>query len=715
VERPISAAPGLSSSRAALAPRGGDWLQLGAEQSDRLGRIACLVVIFTAVFVLASWAFALPLVWMISPGKAVMQPSTALCFLLLGLAILARFRSMPPRRAVVTPVIASVLLAYSLALLLDYGSPHAWASLGWLFPDVPFGEHGVVGLMSPTSAVNFGLLATALLLQDRPWRGLYPTEALALGTLVLPLLTALGNVFAYDILYELVAYSSMAIGSSLLFGLAVLAFLRARPDRPLARLLFGDSTGGQMTRRLLPIVFFLPLLLGWLRWKAQQWDWFDLGFGLALNITLSVGIMVAVVLVMARWVDREASARLEAISALAENEARLHRVLQLQQSLLQQRLASDDSINAVLAQVAETVAADGAVLEFIEGDAMVYRFASGSLAPFVGLRLGFAQSLSGKVAREGGSALCLDTASDPRVDAAACRRAGVGSMVLAVLPGPEESRVVLKAVAARAHAFGEADRMAIQLLAATVSASLARISYESQIAARTTELERSNAELQRFAYVASHDLQEPLRMVTSYLELIEKRYAAKLDQDGHEFIRYAVDGAARMKKLIADLLSFSRVGTRGRPLLPVDPDSSLDRALANLQLQVGETGARIERTPLPRVVADADQLVQLFQNLVSNALKYRGGRPPVVRISAAQEGGIATFAVADNGLGIEPQYFERIFIIFQRLHADPKISGTGIGLALCKKIVERHGGRIWVESTPGQGSTFHFTLSVTKD
>jgi len=236
---------------------------------------------------------------------------------------------------------------------------------------------------------------------------------------------------------------------------------------------------------------------------------------------------------------------------------------------------------------------------------------------------------------------------------------------------------------------------------------------ERDLTERTSELERSNAELEQFAYSASHDLQEPLRMVGSYVQLLRDRYRGRLDSDADEFIDFAVDGAVRMKRLINDLLLYSRAG-RGQSIGRVESGEALDWAVANLALRFSESGATVIRAEMPPVMADASQLGQLFQNLIDNALKFRAEAPPRIEIGAERRGDLWEFCVRDNGIGIDQRHAARIFQMFQRLHSSADYPGTGIGLAVCRKIVEHHGGRIWVDSEASQGTAFRFTIPAVE-
>ncbi len=260
--------------------------------------------------------------------------------------------------------------------------------------------------------------------------------------------------------------------------------------------------------------------------------------------------------------------------------------------------------------------------------------------------------------------------------------------------------------------LAQAERIGAQI-AGTIANSFAYEKLEAaqgELEKTAAELRRSNQELEQFAYVASHDLQEPLRKIASFCNLLESRYASQLDDRASTYLHYIVDGAMRMQALVNDLLLYSRVTTRGQEFAPANMDDVMQEAQANLDVAIAECEAQVSCDALPAVFGDAPQLVRLLQNLIGNAIKYRGEAPPQVHLAAAKERDEWVFSVRDNGIGIAPEYAERIFVIFQRLHTREEYGGTGIGLAVCKKIVERHGGRIWVESAEGAGATFRFTL-----
>ena len=284
------------------------------------------------------------------------------------------------------------------------------------------------------------------------------------------------------------------------------------------------------------------------------------------------------------------------------------------------------------------------------------------------------------------------------------------SVVLAPLIYRGELFGVLNARSLELNAYKEEDAEMLSRVASQITPAIANSLLYADIVRAQDDLARSNSDLEQFAYAASHDLQEPLRTITAYLELVKERYGDRLDDTAHEFMDFAIDGAERMQRLITDLLEYSRVGTQGRELEPVNCTRIMDSVLESLNEAIKSQKARVDCSPLPIVNGDEAQLARLFQNLIGNALKFTGDAVPRIQVWAELQGDDWVFSVKDNGIGIAPDYQERIFGMFARLHSRTEYSGTGVGLALCSKIAQRHGGRIWVESEVGSGSTFRFNI-----
>jgi len=324
------------------------------------------------------------------------------------------------------------------------------------------------------------------------------------------------------------------------------------------------------------------------------------------------------------------------------------------------------------------------------------------------------EGIVGRIATESRPLMFSDIESDPSYLSVARGAIGqrLGFRSAGGLPITVKDRTVgvVYVYGRRVREFSTRDIELFSAIGAQIGFALENSRLFGELSNKAAELERSNSELQNFAYIASHDLQEPLRMVASYMQLLSRRYKGKLDSDADEFIRFAVDGAQRMQSLINALLSYSRVGTQGKAFELTDCEKVLDGTLASLKKAIEESDAEITRGALPTVMGDPAQLGQLFQNLIGNAIKFRNHGRPAVRIAAERRGKEWLFSVADNGIGIDAKYAERVFVMFQRLHSKDDYPGTGIGLAVCKKIVERHGGKIWVESVPGAGSRFYFTI-----
>ncbi|QLK27255.1 PAS domain S-box protein [Natrinema zhouii] len=411
---------------------------------------------------------------------------------------------------------------------------------------------------------------------------------------------------------------------------------------------------------------------------------------------------------------RDISPRKEAEQTLTEKVVQLESV-----SYLGRRALENADIDDMLEKTTELVTAaldaeyatvfehdaagpDGAVLRLRAGTG--FDVADGETTPAAG-------SIAAAALADGGPVVIEDLESDPRFDGPSLvPDRDVRSGITVTIGPTADPWGVLDVYDTDRREFADHDVDFLESVATIIATAIERQGYERRLNETVSELEASNERLEQFAYAASHDLQEPLRMISSYLQLIESRYAAELDADGREFIDYAVDGANRMSEMIDGLLEYSRIDTQGDPFEPVDLDAVLADVLTDLQMMVEQSDAEIAVEPLPEVQGDSRQLRQLFQNLLSNAIEYSGDKSPQVDVTAEQRGRNWEISVRDDGIGIDPDDQDRVFQVFQRLHTREEYDGTGIGLALCRRIVERHGGEIWVDAEPGEGSTFTFTI-----
>jgi PAS domain S-box-containing protein len=529
--------------------------------------------------------------------------------------------------------------------------------------------------MAITTAIIFSLFGCVLILLGRGGpRAAGLGHGVLLPVAVMTYQVLVGYLFGVQGFYEWLHQGVTLNTGIALCALCVAAFC-ARPDTWLMNVFAGDEAGGSMARRLLPALLILPLVVGWLRLYGERAGIFGSEVGVALVAVADTLCLLSLVWLSAKSVSRTDRRRHRAEETLRESEERFR-------LLFQQAAVGIKQLDPT-----------GRLLEVND-----------KLCDILGY------------SREELLHLALADITHP--EDLAREQAKLARLLAREIPSYSiEKRCLRKdgrVIWVRATSSLPAAGSAKTPWWITVDEDITARKQAEEALRRTAEdLARSNKDLEQFASVASHDLQEPLRMVTGFVELLAKENQGKLGSNADTYIEYAVDGARRMRTLIDDLLAYSRVSTRGRQFEDTDATEALRYALANLHTAIGEAGGEVTHGPLPTVKADGTQLTQLFQNLVGNAVKFRSKEPPKIRVAARREGGDWLFSVADNGIGIAPEFQDRIFLIFQRLHTRREYPGTGIGLAICQKIVERHGGRLWVESGAGQGATFYFTLPYT--
>jgi signal transduction histidine kinase len=690
-------------------------------------KVASGLVVAIGGTVLLGWIFKFELVQPM-PSTARMNPITAWAFILAGasLWLLGEAETIPKmksqnRRRICGMILAGLVALIGVVKMSDYVFGFGFHIDQFMFPDKLEGlGDSPLNEMAPNTALNFFLCGLALLLLDVETRsGFRFGQVFVLTAGLIALLALIGHGYRVLSFYRFGGAIPMALETAIAFTAFCLGYTAVRPKHGFMIIITSPSTGGAVARRLLPMAIIIPWVLGAVLLAGEKAGYLERAFGVSIFAVSSIVIFTGLI-----WWNAK-------LLYLADLErARAARRLAVQHNatrVLAEATNWADAAPRILRALGETLGWQAAMLWRFDQPGGMARCAESWSAPQASLEefieisrntpLAKRPCLPGGGACGSGQAAWIPdvTADQTFVRRAAAIKAGLhGAFCFPIQLGQEN----FGAIECFSRDVQTVDETLLEMLVGLgnqISQFIERARAQEQLKETTANLERSNIELQQFASVASHDLFEPLRMVISFLQLLAQGYSAKLDKEAQEFIGFAIDGARRMQALINDLLAYSRLDVRGRLLEPMASEKALAAAIANLKVAIEESGATIAHDPLPRVKADDVQLTQVFQNLIANALKFRGATPPRIEVGVSRNDSEWTFFVRDNGIGIDPRDFDRVFVIFQRLHTRKEYAGTGMGLAICKKIIERHGGRIWVESGPGKGSTFFFTLPVIKE
>jgi len=622
--------------------------------------VAAIAAILAGACGIAAWWLGVPAMAGALGPMPPMRVSAAVCLLLGGVSLLARREPLASGAAAAMFAVATGTLAeyaahrsFGFDTLLVFAQGPAFAGVPMRMP-----FNAAVSMM----ALGFGLSAMRC-----PRRGVrIAAEVLAVAALLIVVFAAVTLIV--DEHTHVSRYISMVPATSAIVVLLAAGILARVPDGWCRARITSRNADGVMLRRM-PVILLIPVGVAWLRIRGQELGLFNTPFGISVQILATVTLLCAAIFWGVSAVERELRIRFAAVAALEESEER-------------QRLAVEGSRIGM----------------------WFWNLTTGTLVWTPRCREIFGLSPSDPVDFSIFESR-LHPDDRPKMNAAVEAswrdRTDFNTSYRALMPDGTS-----RWIGALGRTWYDASGVPQRMMGVVQDID------EQQ---RTVDaLARSNADLERFAYIVSHDLQEPLRMVASYVELLRRRYAGQLDADADDFIGFASEGAQRMKRMLDDLLAYSRVSRDSSIAVPVDVNDAVNDCVANLRLAIDESRAIIRRGDLPPVIANAAQLGHVLTNLVGNALKFRNGHDPLIRIAGERDGAWCHYTVADNGIGIEPRHFERIFLMFQRLHLRGEYPGTGMGLAIAKRVVEQHGGQMWVTSTPGVGSTFHFTLRAAE-
>jgi PAS domain S-box-containing protein len=627
----------------------------------KFSQLLCLLVGVLGFVVILGWIVDLDSVKSILPNMATMKFNTALCFILSSLALyLLQTQRLNPHTSLIARTLAAIVLLFVTATLCQYLFNTNFHIDQLLVTDTDTLPENYPGRMSVGTALNFILVAVSLIALDTEvGKGRRPAQVLALLGILISGAAALGYLFGVTT-FRLQIFSSMALNTAALFVIFGIATLLARPNSGIMQRAISDQIGGRMARIMIPVFTVLPIALGWLSFAGYEANYYSSEFSFALFCMLSILILGYFGTTGARILN----AAEQQFTATFESAPTAMIVVNSRGKI--------SMVNS-LAETAFGYTRFELIGQSIESlIPSTYReshpdLRAGYMQQPKALRAGEERELFGL--RKDGTEFPVEIALNP------------------ITTGRETS--VLSAITDISQ----------------------RKAHELELKKRSADLARSNTDLEQFAYIASHDLQEPLRAVSGSVQLLENKYRDQLDDKAQEFIAHARDGTLRMQTLIEDLLAYSRLNKKDEGLEAVDCNQAFASALKNLQAAISESNAEVNCGNLPIIPGCASQMVLLFQNLIGNAIKFRHeGIAPIVKVKVEENNSEWLFSITDNGIGIEPQYFDRIFTIFQRLHLRHEYTGTGIGLTMCKRIIEQLGGKIWIESSIGKGAIFYFTV-----
>ncbi|WP_414468588.1 sensor histidine kinase [Methanobacterium sp. ACI-7] len=628
-------------------------------------KFSSIVISLMGFIFLIGWIFNIPILTAPAPNYATIALPSSICFILIGISIfLLQGTKVSSKNRKIAKSLSIIVLLVGLISILDY---IIHFSIGISLIGAIFGFQNLeIFRMSIIAAMSFILIGTAIFIIDtNDCTGHNYCQYLMLIIFFIMYLVILGYIYQTGI-YQVPNTTQTSIYGTITFILIALSVLSARPDIGIMELLTSNRLSGIFGRRILPAILFIPLIIGWLRLLGQLWGLYDFRFGIALMAFATTVVLFIFVLRSMISIDNVDIKRIRIEDDLIESKRSF-------KSLAEN---SPDIITRY------------------DTDLRILYINKGS--PVMGLSR---ESFIGKKISELG--MDKENVELWTTKLKAALITGELQEMSYEFPGLEGSRYFQSMIVPEYDNKGQIKTLL------NISRNI------TQLKKAINELERSNKELQSFAYITSHDLQEPLRTMGSYAGLLKRRYQGKLDSDADEFIEYMISGATRMQDMIKALLDYSRVGACKEKFKQFNAKDALKDALSNLESAINECNAEISLNELPIIIGNKDQITRVFQNLIENALKFhKKGITPKIRISSKKEGDEYIFSVSDNGIGLEEEYSDKIFEVFKRLHAIGEYKGAGIGLAIVKRIIEYHGGKIWVKSELGKGSTFYFTIPI---